>query len=266
MIIAVVGLGLIGGSLCKAVKRSTDYTVLGLDTNENTLSAAVNDGVVDRGITIDELAVADITFVCLYPRQTIEFIGNNAGRFGRGKAVVDVCGIKSAIIDRTEALLIAEGVNLVPAHPMAGREFSGYASSVPDLFDGASFIITPTKNTDRAAVRLVSDFAKDIGFGKVVVTSAETHDRIIAYTSQLAHIVSNAYIKNPTVAEESGFSAGSYQDLTRVAHLNADMWTPLFMMNREALMPHIDNLIRNLQQYYNALTEGDEEKLKAILE
>ncbi len=263
MIITVAGLGLIGGSFCKAIKAETDHTVLGYDINDKVLTDAVADGTIDG--KCEDFSLSDLTIVCLYPDATKKFIIDNADKFKKGSTVIDSCGIKTVIVNSVDEILKANGVNFVGAHPMAGREFSGYAYSLPTLYKGASFIMTPTVNASDESVAMLEKLAEQIGFGKIVKTTPENHDSIIAYTSQLAHIVSSAYIKSPTLKNESGFSAGSFKDLTRVAKLNEDMWTDLFLQNSSPLLYEIDTIIEKLTEYRNAIADNDSETLKGLL-
>lgn len=262
MKITVVGLGLIGGSFCKTIKKHTNHTCLGFDLNKSVLDSALRDGAID-GIAAD-FSEADLTVVCLYPEATIDFLVNNADKFRNGSIVIDACGIKSAVVEAAVPALEKHGVFFVGAHPMAGREFSGFAYSLDNLYDNASFILAPTENIPEEIIGKVSDFAKELHFRKIVRTTHE-HDRIIAYTSQLAHVVSGAYIKSPSLNNEMGFSAGSFKDLTRVARLNEDMWTSLFLMNREPLLFEIDEIISHLQDFRNALGNSDAEQLHELL-
>lgn len=263
MKITVVGLGLIGGSLAKTIKKHTDHVVYGIDTNPETVQSAISQGAIDA--ETDDLSLADITVIALYPEAVIEYANKNADKFKPGSVVIDTCGIKKAITDSVSKNLADRGVTFIGVHPMAGREFSGYAYSLDNLFDNASFIITPTEYVSEAKLNFLEDFAYSIHFKKVVKATPEEHDRIIAFTSQLAHVVSNAYIKSPTHLEQLGFSAGSFQDLTRVAKLNEDMWTPLFMMNKEPLLFEIDTMIGHLTEYRDAMRAGDNERLKQLL-
>lgn len=263
MKITVVGLGLIGGSLAKTIKKHTDHVVYGVDTNPETVQSAVSQGAIDA--ETGDLSLADITIIALYPEAVIEYANKNADKFKPGSVVIDTCGIKKAITDSVSKNLADRGVTFIGVHPMAGREFSGYAYSLDNLFDNASFIITPTEYVSEAKLNFLEDFAYSIHFKKVVKATPEEHDRIIAFTSQLAHVVSNAYIKSPTHLEQLGFSAGSFQDLTRVAKLNEDMWTPLFMMNKESLLFEIDTMIGHLTEYRDAMRAGDNERLKQLL-
>lgn len=263
MIITAVGIGLIGGSMCKAIKKHTNHTVYGVDINKETIEMAISQNAIDR--ETDDLSLADITIVSLYPTDAIDYIIENASRFKEGSIVIDTCGIKKEIVDRVSPVLEKQGVTFIGTHPMAGREFSGFEYSLDNLFDEASFIITPSGSVPQAKLNLLEDLAYAIHFKKVVFASPEEHDQIIAFTSQLAHVVSNAYIKSPTHQKQLGFSAGSFQDLTRVAKLNEVMWTPLFMLNKEPLCFEIDYIIEKLTEYRDALQNSDSERLKELL-
>ncbi len=263
MIITAVGIGLIGGSMCKAVKKHTNHTVYGIDKNRETIEMAISQNAIDSETS--DLGLADITIVSLYPTDAIDFITANAGKFKEGSIVIDTCGIKKSVVDSVSPVLESHGVTFIGCHPMAGREFSGFEYSLDNLFDNASFIITPTPDIPQAKLNLLEDFAYSIHFKKVVFATPEEHDQIIAFTSQLAHVVSNAYIKSPTHQKQLGFSAGSFQDLTRVAKLNEDMWTPLFMMNKEPLCFEIDYIIDRLKEYRDAMQNGDSGRLKELL-
>jgi prephenate dehydrogenase len=260
MKITIVGLGLIGGSLAKTIKKYTNHTVNGIDTNPETVELALSQGAIDTN-TCD--CDSDITFVCLYPEATVEYILTH--EFKKASIVCDVCGVKRFIIDKTEQNLLSRGVFLVACHPMAGREFSGFEYSLDNLFDTASFIITPTRFSSSKCVNLIEDLAYSLQFKKVVKATPDEHDDIIAFTSQLAHIVSSAYIKSPTHLRQLGFSAGSFADLTRVAKLNEDMWTPLFLANKDALSREIGEIINHLNEYKECLDEETPSKLHRLL-
>lgn len=265
MNIAIVGLGLIGGSLARSISAKTNHTVLGLDSDPEAASAALSAGAISRSITAQELSQADVTFVCLFPETIRDFIRQNADSFAKGSIVADVCGVKSFIVEEATELLARRGVKFVGTHPMAGREVAGFASSLPNLYDGASFIVTPIESTDKDALSAISELALEIGFGHVTVSTPHDHDVSIAFTSQLAHIVSNAYIKSPTLQRENGFSAGSFLDLTRVAKLNEVMWTSLFSLNREPLLFELDTILEHIKQYRDALDSENYDELKELL-
>ena len=265
MQIAVVGLGLIGGSFCKSIKKYTSHTCWGLDEDEFILQQADMEGAIDGVITAQQLGQADLIIVCLHPQTAIDFLLRYKEQFRPGSVVMDTCGVKQAIVDAVEGPLKERGVHFLGAHPMAGREFSGYDHALADLYQGASFIVTPGENLPPEVLAMVEELAKALGFAQVVKTTPEIHDQTIAFTSQLAHVVSNAYIKSPTLQNESGFSAGSFLDLTRVAKLNEKMWTELFLMNKEALLFELDNLIGHLEEYRQTLAEGDQRTLQQLL-
>lgn len=267
MKIAVVGLGLIGGSFCKAIKAYTQHTCFGVgrSINSKAVQMALHADAIDQAIVPDELGQADLTIVCLHPQGIIDFILENQASFRPGSIVIDAGGVKESIVDAVHDVLRERGVTFIGAHPMAGREFSGFAYSLPDLYKGASLILTPLDGVTEEAKKTVEQLARDLKFGRIVYTTPQEHDKTIAFTSQLAHIVSSAYIKSPTVKNESGFSAGSFKDLTRVAKLNEDMWTELFMMNQSALLFEIDNVIKELQNYRDALAEKDAQTMHTLL-
>ena len=265
MKIAVVGLGLIGGSFCKAITKRTNHEVLGYNRTLSTAQKALAEGSIQQIITLDQLDQADLTIVCLHPVQTIAFLLEHKDDFARGSLVIDASGVKESVLEAVDRPLKEAGVRFVGCHPMAGREYSGYDYTLDTLFIGASFILTPTSLTDPAAVETVEELAKELGFGQTVRATPQEHDEIIAATSQLAHVVSNAYIKSPTLQREAGFSAGSFLDLTRVAKLNEDMWTDLFLMNRKALLQEIDCIQHSISQVRDALAQGDADTLKALL-
>lgn len=265
MNIAVVGLGLIGGSICKALKANTFNHIMGIDTDKETIRKALEQGAIDEEITPDRLCDANITIVALYPLKIVEFVKENADKFKKGSIVMDICGVKGYIVRNCTPVLEEHGVIFIGTHPMAGTEHSGFDYSTADLFNKASFIITPTENTPQIAIDLVSTLGACMKFGQVVIATPEQHDTNIAYTSQLAHIVSNAYVKSPSLFRADGFSAGSFLDLTRVAYLNEDMWASLFMCNKEAVLFEVNSIINSLGEYRDAIVNDDTDKLREIL-
>ena len=265
MTVGIVGLGLIGGSMAKAVKSRTDCRVLGFDRDAASRDCALREGACDGILDSESLGDCELVLVALWPGAAADFICENAERFAPGSLVSDLCGVKDYVCDRVRESVAGRDFTFIGAHPMAGREHSGYDSSQPELFEGASILLTPFPGTDRAKIDALAAFYRSLGFAQAVETTPETHDRIIAYTSQLAHVVSNAYVKSPTAALHHGFSAGSYRDLTRVARLNEDMWTELFLENRAPLKAEVDGLIERLQQYSDALGENDAAALRGLL-
>lgn len=264
--IAVVGLGLIGGSFCKAIAARTGHLCFGMDRDEAAARRALETGAI-QGILKEpqELAGFDLVMVCLHPRQTIQFLTDHAGDFSPDTLVIDSCGIKTAVMEQVLPVMRAHGIPFIGTHPMAGREFSGFDYALATLYEGASFIMTPPEDAKEEHLSLLRELMTQLGFGRIVVTTPAIHDATIAFTSQIAHVLSNAYVKSPTLQNQSGFSAGSFQDLSRVAKLNEDMWTDLFLMNRPALLYELDTLLTHLTQYRDALANEDAETLKALL-
>ena len=264
MIIAVVGMGLIGGSFCRALKQYTSHTVLGYTRNQKTVAFARSVGAIDRPLT--DLSEPDVVFVALPPEATMEYLTSHVQEFKPNAIVADICGVKQPIIDAADQLFYNHGIRYVGTHPMAGKEVSGFANSDVDLYKNASYIITPTPLTDPDAVETLESLASAIGFTRIEITDPARHDTIISYTSQLAHVVSSAYIKSPTSAMTLGFTAGSFQDMTRVAKLDPDMWTSLFALNRGPLLKEIDTLILNLKVFRDALADHDLPKVHDLLQ
>lgn len=264
MKILVVGLGLIGGSICKALKKYTYHTVTGCDLNHDIENAALRDVALDN-IFDGSFEGYDLVIAALFPEGTERFFAENASKISANTLVTDVCGIKGEFSLRMKKIAEENGLRYVGIHPMAGKEFGGYYNSSADLFLKANFIVAPFDDSAERDVELLKGLAAEIGAGKVVVTSPENHDKMIAYTSQLAHIVSSAYVKSPELGLECGFSGGSFQDMTRIATMNEKMWTELFMQNREHLMYELDMLIENLNKYSEALRNSDAETMRALI-
>ena len=263
--VVIVGLGLMGGSMAKAIHARTDCKVYGWNRTRSVAEKAVAEGTLD-GVADDEaLAAADLVIVGLYPQSTIDWMTEYLPRLHPGCLVVDMVGVKRSVVEQATPLALANGVHFVGGHPMAGREFSGYAYATADLFENASMILVQTESSPLWAVDEVDGFFSRLGFGRVVRCSAEQHDNMIAYTSQLCHVVSSAFIKSPEALKHNGYSAGSYKDLTRVAKLNEHMWTELFLLNREPLVREIDEIIGHLQDYRDAIAENDADRLCALL-
>lgn len=265
MKICVAGLGLIGGSLAKTIKKNTDNIVYGIDINKTSVASALAQEAIDGEIEPSQMKSCDLVILGLYPQVTIDFIEENKDNFKAGGIVIDTCGIKQSVVSAAEKSLEGKGVNFLGCHPMAGREFWGFAYSVDNLFDKASFIMTPTEKTPPEVVETIREFALGIGFAGCVTATPREHDEVIAFTSQLAHVVSSAYIKSPSLLKQAGFSAGSFKDLTRVAKLNEDMWTSLFLLNREPLLFEVEHIIAALTDYRDAIRDSDADKLHALL-
>lgn len=255
MKVLICGLGLIGASLAKTLKKNTTHTVLGWNRTPSVTEKALRDGVIDRTGDIDELmSDADITFVNFYPDAIVPFILEHKNSFKNDSIVTDSCGIKTKICKELEH----EKLNFyyVGAHPMAGREVGGYDNSQDTLFDKASFIVTPYENTPRNKVDALVGLVQDMKFARTVVTTPEHHDEMIAFTSQIAHVLACSYVLSPLAPMHPGYSAGSYRDVSRVARINAEMWSDLFIDNKDALVREVDDLVSNLMKFkYNIINE-----------
>ena len=265
MKIGITGLGLIGGSMAKSIKETKEHTVYGYDIDESAILAAELTGAIDGILNEENVSDCDLVIVSLYPEATVDYIIKNADKFKKNCIVFDCSGIKRTVCDRINPVAKKYGFTFIGGHPMAGTQFWGFGSSRASLFKGASMILTPCGISDIAVLDKAKHFFLSLGFSEITFSSPEEHDRIIAYTSQLAHIVSNAYIKSPTALDRKGFSAGSYKDMTRVAKLNEKMWTELLIENNDCLVNEIDILINNLQRYKEALKKADSEALCALL-
>lgn len=265
MTIAVIGLGLIGGSFCKAISTYTSHRCVGYDRDASVIAQACQTGAIAAEIAPHQLGQADLVVVALHPRATIAFVEEYQEVFRPGSIVIDCAGVKQAVVQTLTSLLAPRKVTFLATHPMAGREYSGFAYATADLFQGASWLITPTELTPPAAIETITLLGQQLGFSTVLPTTPKQHDQVIAFTSQMAHLVSNAYVKSPTGLQQAGFSAGSFLDLTRVAKLNEHLWAELFCMNREPLIQELERFQASLSEYLSALQAADEPRLRELL-
>lgn len=265
MNIGVVGLGLIGGSIAKSAKKNTNFKVYGYDINEAVVKKAIQEKSIDGELTEKRLAVCDYVFIPLYPEAVVEYVEKNASVFKDGAVIIDCAGVKRSVCDK--CFKIAENYNFVfvGGHPMAGTQFSGFENSKDTMFYNAPFVLTPKENEDILVLANAREVIMKLGFGRVSVMTPQKHDKLIAFTSQLAHVVSNAFVKSPSAIERKGISAGSYKDLTRVAYLNENMWTELFLDNKDNLIFELDNIINELKKYSDAMKNDDPETLRQLL-
>lgn len=274
MRVGIVGLGLIGGSFARAY-RSLGATVYALDTDRDTMDASMIE-TVEAPLDDASIPSCDLIILAAYPEACLEWLEEHAEKLGRisdpdtsrGPIVIDTAGVKEAVCARAFELARVNGFAFVGTHPMAGTQFSGFAHARADLFRGAPMVLVPPETDDARRLTLldrVHTLLATVGFGSFSVTSPEEHDRVIAFTSQLAHVVSNAYVKSPTARAHHGFSAGSYRDLTRVAHLNPGMWAELMMDDAKNLSQEIASLIEALDAYRLALEAGDRDRLRMLL-
>lgn len=262
MKVGIVGLGLIGGSMAKAYTKA-GHTVYGADLDKVTLGWAKLSGIIAD--PLDNLAECDLILLAITPHAAAEWLKENAPTIDKHTLVVDLCGNKRMICETGFALAEEYGFLYAGGHPMAGTHMSGIKYATEDLFKAQTMVIVPPRHDDIALYDRIKNAMEPAGFGRYTFTTAEEHDQMIAYTSQLAHVVSNAYIKSPRAQAHNGMSAGSYRDLTRVARLNEAMWTELFMDNRDNLVEEINLLIDSLTAYRDAMTADDPETLRGLL-
>lgn len=265
MIVGIVGLGLIGGSVAKAYKKEK-HNILAFDTDKVMLDYAIMTETVDGVLTKENIKECDLVFLCLYPEASAEYLKDMAEYMAINTLVIDCCGTKRKICQVGFALAEKYGFTFVGGHPMAGTHNSGFKYSKEDMFEGAPMVVVPHRFDDIALLDRVKKLLAPMKLGAISITTAEKHDRMIAFTSQMAHIVSNAYVKSPEAVNHKGFSAGSYKDLTRVAWLNPVMWAELFIENKDNVLNELDILIENLVAYKNALENDDKEVLTQILD
>ena len=264
MVVGVVGLGLIGGSAAKAFKAA-GATILACDINEPIVSYAQLEGIVDGVLGSENIATCDLLLLTATPRAVEGYLRDNAACINPRTLVIDFCGTKRKVCELGFALAVEHGFTFVGGHPMAGLQYSGYKYSKATLYSGASFIMVPPVHDDIALLDRVKQSLAPLGFKKFVVTTADFHDRMISYTSQMCHVVSNAFIKSPSAKFHKGYSAGSFRDFTRVSRLNEDMWTELFLENKEHLLGELDLLINSLHEYRNAIAADDADELRSLL-
>lgn len=265
MTVGIIGLGLIGGSMAKAYKENSGATVLAADRDSTIVEYARLQGTVDGELTADTIPSCDLILIALYPRAAMEYLKNTAHLIAKEALVIDLCGTKRTICEAGFALAEQYGFTFVGGHPMAGLHHSGFKYARGNLFHGASMVLVPPTFDDIFLLDRVKKALAPVGFGRMTVTTADQHDEMIAFTSQLAHVVSNAYVKSPTARSHKGFSAGSYKDLTRVARLNEEMWSELFVENKEHLVSELNTLIASLTEYRDAIRDGNTDATRSLL-
>ena len=265
MTVGIVGLGLIGGSMAKSIKARTAHTVFGCDLDQETMMMARMCGAIDAPLTAENLKDCDLVLVAIRPAAAVKWVKEHAEGIRRDTILVDLCGVKRTVVAAIAPIAEERGFSYIGGHPMAGKERGGFTASAEDLYVGASMILTPDKRTDMRLLETLKAFFLDLGFAGLTFSTPEEHDRIIAFTSQLAHIVSSAYVKSPEAQKRRGFSAGSFQDMTRVARLDEDMWTELFLDDEDFLTAELEELIGHLTDYRNALRAKDTQRLHDLL-
>ena len=264
--VGIAGLGLIGGSAAKALHAYGDCRIFGMDISTKTLDEALHDGVLTGELTQETISLCDWIFVALYPVDTVKWVENHAQYISRNTVLIDLCGVKRNVCAGIAPLAKAHGFTYIGGHPMAGVARFGYLNADKDLFRGASMLLTPEEAPSEALKTRLVDLFRTMGFGFLKWTQPDEHDRMIAYTSQLAHVLSSAYAQSPSSARHIGFSAGSLRDMTRVATLKVDMWAELFLENREYLAEEVDALCARLDNYARALRENDRNAVSALLQ
>ena len=259
--IAVVGLGLIGGSMAMALRGFEEYEILGVDVSQPTLRYALEQGIVDR--TTEDAAAAlkeaELVFLCMHPQGIVDFLVEHKDHFRRGTMVTDVCGIKGAVLEAARGL--PESVSFLGGHPMAGREVSGVQNAIPNMFQAAHYILTPNEQSRPEHIALMERVARHIGCADVVKTTARQHDDIIAYTSQMMHVIAVAVCDDPSLFEYQGFEGDSFRGCTRVAALDVPLWTQLFTLNSDALCTALERLEENIRDYRQVIQTGQRDKL-----
>ena len=261
--VGIIGLGLIGASMAKALGEA-GHRILGRDRDEHVMKYAMLTHTVEE-MKDGDIAECDFILLATYPGGTAETLEQIAPMIRKDTIVCDMCGVKRAVCGPCFDIAEKYGFTFIGGHPMAGKQFSGIKYAVPDLFQRATMILVPKEKEDLFRLSRLSGLFRDAGFRSVTVTTPEKHDEQIAFTSQLAHVVSNAYIKSPTAREHRNFSAGSYRDLTRVAKLNEGMWTELFLDNADNLTKELDQIIESLTEYRDAIRAGDADELRRLL-
>jgi len=265
MKVGIVGLGLIGGSLAKAYKAA-GHQVLAHNRSRSTLDFAMLSGAVDEELTKENISDCDLVLVAVYPQAAIDYLKEIGPYIGKKPIVIDCCGTKRVVCEACFPIAEKYSFTYLGGHPMAGTQYSGFKYAKADLYQGAPMVIVPPRFDDIELLGRVKELLAPAGFGSFSVTTADKHDAMIAFTSQMAHVVSNAYIKSPTAGVHKGFSAGSYKDMTRVAWLNPQMWAELFLENKDCLLYELDLFISSLQQYKEAMETDDLDRLVRLLD
>ena len=265
MKVGIVGLGLIGGSMAKSIKIRTSHTVFGIDPDQETMILARLCGAIDGHLTDEILPQCDLILAAIRPQAAVDWVKEHAAQIGKSAILVDLCGVKRVVVEQLAPIAAEYGFTYIGGHPMAGRERSGFTASSDDLYVGASMILTPDAGVDIELLKTLQAFFLDVGFAKITYSQPEEHDRIIAFTSQLAHSVSSAYVKSPEAQRRRGFSAGSFRDMTRVARLDEDMWTELFLDDADYLTHELGILIGHLEDYRSALEDRDAQRIHDLL-
>lgn len=262
--VLIIGLGLIGGSIAKALAKNTNYHIVGMDTDISVCKKALGENAINEIGNDESIKQADLIFLCIYPQAAIDFTRKNANSIRKDAIVCDVAGIKKYICAEMTELSAEFGFTFIGTHPMAGKEKGGFENSESGLFLNSSFIIIPCGADDKK-VKIVSDLAVQMGFARIVISTPQEHDAMIAFTSQVPHILANAYVQSPKCLNHKGFSAGSYRDVSRVARINELLWSELFLENKDELSKELKTLIENITALSDAVSSGDRDTLIKLL-
>lgn len=265
MNIAVIGMGIIGGSFCKALKKYTNHYVIGINRTQSTLQQAFDCGAIDEMGNEKSLEKADVIIMAVYPKAAIEYIEKNGKYIKKGSIVTDSSGIKAKICPEMTKLAKKYGFEFVGSHPMAGKEINGFGASDAEIYKGASYIVVPCEASQKA-VDTLCDLALELNFRQIKLSTSEEHDKMIAFTSQLPHVLACSYVLSPCCINHKGFSAGSYHDVSRVANINSKLWSELFLENKEPLIRELDLLIENINKITDAIKKEDKQTLTQLLE
>ena len=267
----IIGLGIMGGSIAKAIRTNIGGTIYALDKNQDSLKAAIKQHIIDKSFTVSQtkemLGECDFVFVCLYPHATLDFLRKHRGDYKTGAVITDISGVKSLLEENMSEIMPANA-HLILGHPMAGGAKEGYDASNGEYFNHRNYIIINSKTGDHdlAALELFKDLIYKMGFGKITITDSENHDNKIGFTSQLCHVVASAMVESAGDPEITSFGGGSYEDLTRIAMINAPLWTELFLSNKEKLLAHIENFKEQINIIEDFIKADDAAGLKALLE
>ena len=259
----IVGLGLLGGSMAMGLKKC-NHKIYAIDIDKKAIDYALSEGIIDEGSTEADsqlVGKADVIISGLYPSLIVEWIAQNQQHFKSGAVVTDVTGVKGAIVDRIQAILRPD-CEFIGAHPMAGKEVSGVQYADPAIFIPANLIITPTEKNTQRAVSLIYDMGRELHFDNICELSVEQHDKMIGYLSQLTHVIAVSLMNANDSKDLVKYTGDSFRDLTRIAKINENLWTELFLMNRDNLVQQIDDFITEISDFRDALVQEDTEKMK----
>lgn len=260
----IVGLGLIGGSYAKALKNA-GYSVSALDINEESIQYALENKIIDKGDISEKRLIqeADFIFICLYPTLLKSWIEENQQYFKSGTTISDVCGVKGKIVDATQEIL-RKDVEFIASHPMAGKEVSGVKYADPTIFEKANFIITPTDKNTLERIEMMKELAKILGFTNISVLSVQKHDEMIGFVSQLTHVIAVTLMNTNDNTHLVDYTGDSFRDLTRIAKINENLWSELFISNKENLVKEIQDFQRELEYFERILQNENVEEMKRL--